>query len=232
MVDARERLSHLIELAGESTPDKQRALAFELCDLLTDWPTRYPAAMREPFEALLEKVLRRLDGTTRRMIAARLAARPETALAFLNEFYLDVPADARRAILARNADLPEHAQIEGATAEDELPLIEAARRVRGAEFAAALARFLDVTPPLAQRILDDMSGDGLAVACKGAGVRRATYSALALLAGADLRANPAARYERLSAFEDVPAEGARRMLAFWRRLHDDGPPQEPGARAA
>src|SRR5208337_2165496 len=109
MTDARERLSRLIELAGENTPEKQRALAFELCDLLIDWPQRYPPAMREPFEALLEKVLRRLDGATRRMIAARLAGHPETALALLNEFYFDVPADARTDILRRNAELNEPA---------------------------------------------------------------------------------------------------------------------------
>src|ERR1700722_15470694 len=126
MADAKERLSRLIDLAGETTPEKQRALAFELSDLLTDWPARYPAEMREPFEALLEKVLKRLDGTSRSMIAARLAAHAGSAVSLLNEFYFDVPAEERAAILARNA---EGEDAPGANVEpaDEARLIEAAR---------------------------------------------------------------------------------------------------------
>lgn len=222
MTDARERLERLIELAGESTPEKQRALAFELCDLLTDWPPRYPAAMREPFEALLEKVLRRLDGTTRRMIAARLATHPDTAIALLNEFYLDMPEEARAGILARNAASASPPSSDTETGDDA-PLIDAARHMRGSELATAFARFLGVPPVTAQRILEDTSGNALAVACKGARIRRATYSVLALLSLPDIRANPGIRYARLSAYDDIPQTGAHTMLDFWRRAHDDVP---------
>jgi hypothetical protein len=228
MTDARERLSRLIELASESTPDKQRALAFELCDLLTDWPQRYPVVMREPFEALLENVLRRLDGTTRRMIAERIGRHPDTALVLLNAFYLDMPVDVRPAILARNADGHAEAPPEDEPASGDAMLIDAARRSRGGELAGAFGAFLQIAPSLAQRILEDASGDALAVACKGAGVRRATYSALALLTMPDIRANPGARFARLSAIDAIPVDGAARMLGYWRMAHD-----EPGdARAA
>src|SRR5271167_4818440 len=156
MTDAKERLPRLIELAGETTPEKLRALAFELSDLLTDWPARYPMEMREPFEALLEKVLKRLDGTSRQMIAARLAAHPGTAVTLLNEFYFDVPAESRAAILARNAegdDAPNTLMDGG----DETRLIEAARYTRGRDFAAAFASFLHVPVSTAERILEDAS---------------------------------------------------------------------------
>ena len=145
MRDAKDRLSRLIELAGESTPEKQRALAFELYDLLIDWPQRYPLAMREPFEALLEKVLKRVDGTTRRMLAARLASHPTTAVTLLNEFYFDVPAEAKSAILRRNAALEEPLQNMPAYA-NEAELLAAARHVRGHDFAMALGDYLGVTP--------------------------------------------------------------------------------------
>jgi hypothetical protein len=231
MTDARERLQRLIELAGENTPEKHRALAFELCDLLFDWPGRYPAAMREPFEALLEKVLRRLDGTTRRMIAARLATHAETAITLLNEFYLDMPAEARVGILARNANFAEIAPQEDGHADDA-PLIDAARHTRGNELAAAFAHFLGVPAVTAQRILEDSSGNALAVACKGARVRRATFSALALLTLPEIRSNPTVRHARLSAFDDIPQGGADTMLDFWRRAHQDGPTIEAGVQAA
>ena len=75
MTDAKQRLTHLIELASTDAPETRRTLAVELCDLLIDWPPHYPAAMREPFEALLEKTVRIIDCETRRSLIAKLASR-------------------------------------------------------------------------------------------------------------------------------------------------------------
>jgi len=216
MSDARERLTRLIELASENAPEKQAALAFELCDLLVDWPQRYPQIMREPFEALLEKVLRRLDETTRRLIATRLSQHSETAVALLNECYFDVPTKARSVILDRNVDAPEEAP-SSVDVEGEARLIDIARRKTPAELAGELAKFLNVSPAMAQSILDDASGDALAVACRGANMRRATYSALVVFARGGPGTKADALYERLSAFDAIPENGARRMLGHWRR---------------
>lgn len=231
MADARARLTRLIELATQSAPEKQRALAFELCDLLLEWPARYPHAMREPFEVLLEKVLRRLDGTTRRLIAARFAGRTDTTLALLNEIFLDLPAEDRSAILRRNADNEGETPARLPDADDSI-LLEAARSWRGSEFVAAFARFLDIPPMTAKRILDDVSGNGLAVACKGGHLRRATFSALALLVASDLRTNPATRYAFLGAFDDIPLQGAERLLEYWRMTPMEHSPHEPDVQAA
>ena len=151
--------------------------------------------MREPFEALLEKVLKRLDGTSRQMSAARLARDSGTAVTLLNEFYFDVPAEERAAILARNAE-GDHAPDTTVEGADEVRLIAAARYTRGRDFAAAFASFLGVPVSTAERILEDASGNALTVACKGANVRRATYSALALLTVCELRINPGRRADR------------------------------------
>ena len=216
MSEPRERLTRLIELASENAPEKQAALAFELCDLLVDWPSRYPQIMREPFEALLEKVLRRLDETTRRLIATRLSQHSETAVALLNECYFDVPTKARSLILERNVQPSDEtpAQFD---ADGEARLVETARRAAPAEFMGQLAGFLGVSPAMAQSILDDASGDALAVACRGASMRRATYSALVVFAVGKRGANAGALYERLSTFDTIPENGARRMLGHWRR---------------
>jgi Uncharacterised protein conserved in bacteria (DUF2336) len=216
MPEPRDRLTRLIELASENAPEKQAALAFELCDLLVDWPPRYPQIMREPFEALLEKVLRRLDETTRRLIATRLSTHSETAVALLNECYFDVPTKARSLILERNheedADEPLRTDTEG-----EAKLIAAARKMGAIEFVTAFARFLRVSPAMAQSILDDASGDALAVACRGVGASRITYSVLATFAAGRLNADAATIYQRLAAFDTIPESGARRMLSHWRR---------------
>jgi len=216
VADARERLTRLIELASENAPEKQAALAFELCDLLVDWPPRYPQIMREPFEALLEKVLRRLDETTRRLIATRLSTHSETAVALLNECYFDVPTKARSLILERNHDEDDRDPVRADT-EGEARLVDAARRMGPVEFVDAFARFLGVSPAVAQSILDDASGDALAVACRGRGVSRITYSALAVFAAHRLNADAKSVYQRLTAFETIPENGARRMLNHWRR---------------
>jgi Uncharacterised protein conserved in bacteria (DUF2336) len=229
MTDARERLTRLIELASENAPEKQPALAFELCDLLVAWPERYPQIMREPFEALLEKVLRRLDETTRRLIATRLSGHSETAVTLLNEFYFDVPTKARGVILERNHETVDETS-QGADAEEEARLVEAARRMGAVEFVSAFAAFLHVPTATARSILDDRTGDALAVACRGAGAQRATYSSLVLFAAgntADIGAETL--YARLAAFDNVPEKGARRMLAYWRRGHN---PPRSDANAA
>lgn len=231
MSDARARLTRLIELATQSAPEKQRALAFELCDLLLEWPARYPHAMREPFEVLLEKVLRRLDGTTRRLIAARFAGRTDTTLALLNEIFLDLPIEDRSAILRRNADMAGEAPAIMAETDDTA-LLEAARSRHGSEFVTAFARFLDIPSTTAKRILDDGTANGLAVACKGGHLRRATFSALALLMAADLRTNPAIRYASLGAFDEIPLHGAERLLEYWRMTPVEHSPHEPGVQAA
>jgi len=216
MSEPRERLVRLIELASENTPEKQAALAFELCDLLVDWPPRYPQIMREPFEALLEKVLRRLDETTRRLIATRLSTHSETAVALLNECYFDVPTKARSLILERNHDGDADEPVR-ADAEDEKKLVAAARKMGAIEFVDAFANFLGVTPGMAQSILDDASGDALAVACRGRGLSRVTYSALAVVAAGRLNADANTIYQRLAVYDTIPETGARRMLSHWRR---------------
>ncbi|HEY8948065.1 MAG TPA: DUF2336 domain-containing protein [Rhizomicrobium sp.] len=213
MTDARQRLTHLIELATTNAPENRRTLAVELCDLLLDWPSHYPAAMREPFEALLEKIVRMIDADTRRALAEKLGAREETPLPLLNEFYFDAPSETRDAIVLRNALLEDGTQPELPNA-DEGAILSAARNTANGEFTASFAKMLGIAPATAERILHDHSARALAIVCKGAHLGRATFSALALLTesgngAADTR-------ERLSSFDTVPLTAAERLLDYWR----------------
>lgn len=229
MTDARERLSRLIELATEPGPEKQRALAFELCDLLTSWPDRYPQQMREPFEALMEKVLKRLDGTTRRMIAARLAAHAETPLSLLNGLYFDLALRDRARILACN-EATQTEEGQPLAASGEQLLIAAARQGDTAALVAAFVSALQIPKSVALRIVEDTTGNALAVACKAAGMARATYSALALLTVPQLRHEPAQRMPHLKDFESISPVAARALLAYWRRV--EHPAAKPDSAAA
>jgi hypothetical protein len=78
----------------------------------------------------------------------------------------------------------------------------------------ALSETLGVDQAMARQVLDDETGAALAVACKGAGLDRAAFSALALMAhpGRD-RAHA---YAVLDAFDNVPTSEATRVLRGWR----------------
>jgi hypothetical protein len=168
--------------------------------------------MREPFEALLEKTVRIIDGETRRALIAKLASRHETPVTLLNEFYFDAPEDTREAIVLRNALMDGTSTTPGHT--DEAALVTAARSKPQDQFTESFASLLGIARATADRILHDHSGRALALACKGAHLGRATFSALAVLSEAGM-ALDAAR-ERLSSFDSVPLTGAERLLDYWR----------------
>lgn len=215
---AKDRLRHLIELAQSEEPGNRRTLAGALCDLLLDWPQTYPENMREPFEALLEKAVRDVDAQTRRALAERLAPFRAAPMALLNELFFDAPPEAKSFILARNtektdADLaPEVTPVHG----DEQGLIALMRKARDDNFTRAFAKLLGVETGTASRILREESGEALAIACKGAHLARATFSALALL-NAPQEVNTAdAKYARLATYDAVRQDAAESMVRFWR----------------
>jgi hypothetical protein len=92
------------------------------------------------------------------------------------------------------------------------PLIEAARS--GKDLAKVLAENLGVDRKIAGRILDDKSGAKLAVACKGACIDRATFSALALLTHPAPDRSQA--FVMLDTFDTVPVAEASRRLRGWQ----------------
>lgn len=203
----RERLNHLLELAAQG-PAGRAALLGELTDLLLDWPKDYALAMRAPFEALLEKTAREVDPATRTDVAGRLEGHDELPVSLLNEFFLEASRELRARILALNDVLD--GETKNSASVDPAALLDAARTLNGA-FAEKFAQALSLPAPTAKEILTDASGQSLAVACKGSGLDRATFSSIALLTAHG--ANP---MERLSAYDQVPQTAAQRLTEFWR----------------
>lgn len=223
MPTAKERLCHLLELAEEG-PAQRTALVGELADLLLDWPSDWPEAMRTPVVALLEKTVRETDNDTRAKLAARLGGHGELPLDLVNEFYLSAPARVRREILMRNELVGDEAS--DTAAPDAAFLVATARDARVRDFAERLGSAFGIAPRTAQTILSDQSGEPLAVLCKGAHLDRAAFSALALLKGAPKDDTHAL----LAAFDTVPQHAAERLTQTWLNHH--APPEHAQTEAA
>lgn len=204
MRTAKERLSHLLELAAKGAA--QRAvLAGELAELLLDWPVQYPPAMRASFEALLEKIAREVDAAGRRDVARRFGRVGDASLSLLNELFLAAPDAMQHEILKRN---DAHASRSMAGIEGKVLLAQA--RSRG-DFTAALSRAAAIPRSIAEEILGDRSCRALAVVAKGGRLERSLFSAIAVLT-----IPSPDNFAALSVFESVPANGAANLLAFWR----------------
>jgi hypothetical protein len=198
---AKERLDQLLQLAAQA---RWPLLARELTDLMLAWPPDYPAGMQAPVEALLEIALRQSGDDTQAELALRLKGHPGLPLKLLNLLYLAAPAPLRREILMRNE--LEADGLEEAHADADALL--AAARGGNRDFARALGECLAIPQGIAAAILGDATGEALAVLCRGAGIDRATFSAVALLCGA--------KDMPLAAYDSVPGHAATRLVHFWR----------------
>ncbi len=203
MVAAKEQLGHLLVLVAER---RWTQLSCELADLVLAWPEDGPEAMREPMLALFETALREADDQTQAELAPRFAGRGDIPLKVLNLLYLAAPAPLRREILLRNAleqgETPLPAAADGA-------LILSAARNGARDFLSAFAVGAGVPRRIAQAVLSDASGEALAVLCRGRGLDRATFSAIALLKGP--------RDLPLTVFDTVAPQAAAPLVAAWRR---------------
>jgi len=144
------------------------------------------------------------------------AGYPQTMRGACEALLTKAARDADAATRARlRVQLCSHPELAGRVLPPESVtqgLIEMARH--GGNLVMALAARLGVDEKRAAQILEDETGVALAVACKGAGLDRATFSALALLArpaGDRIHA-----YAMLDAFENVPACEAAQVLNGWR----------------
>ncbi|HET7083662.1 MAG TPA: hypothetical protein VFI23_02760 [Rhizomicrobium sp.] len=178
---ASQKLSHLLQLADQG-PALRAALAEEVAELLSNWPSDYPDHMRGICEALLAKAARDVDQPTRARLRVLLCSSPELC----------------QRILPRDHSFQ--------------PLVEKARA--GTDLAVLLVESLGVNGKIAAEILDDDSGASLAVACKGAYLDRAVFSALALLAHPARDRGHA--FALLDTFDRVPVSEATRTLRQWR----------------
>lgn len=163
------------------------------------------------------------------------AALAEEAASLLMDWPADCPAEMRPvfenllARTAREVDAATRARLRVILYADRAlcarvlpredtvtPLIAAARQ--GTAVVPRLAEILSLDEARTAQILNEDTGEALAIACKGAGISRAAYSTLALLAFPKEHMT-----ERLAAYDGVATLEAARTLRAWRgaRLHSD-----------
>ncbi|MBS0472307.1 MAG: hypothetical protein JSR60_14640 [Proteobacteria bacterium] len=207
MPTPKERLSHLLELAAQGAGERAH-LAGEVADLLLDWPPQYPAAMRATFDALLEKIVREMEAPACAELAARFEGRDDAPLALLNEFFLCASPAMQDDLLARNeaAGPAPHIHLDGEA------LLSAARA--GGAASGTVASIAGISPRVAAAVLRDARA--LATLCKGGGIARATFSAMAILTGPARSVHE--NFAMLTVFDRVPENGAAHLVAHWR-LH-------------
>ena len=222
MPTAKERLSHLLELAAQGAGERS-ALAGEVADLLLDWPEQYPQAMRGTFVALLEKIVREMAGPSAAVLAARFRDRDDFPLTLLNEFFLYAPAPMKDAILLRNDALEPVA----CARIDSDALLGAARTAH--DFAVAVGAIAGLPDAVAGGLLTDPTSKGLATLARGTGINRATFSAMAILAGPARTVHE--NFAALAVYDGVPENGARQLVAYWR-ARQDAPAADAVTRAA
>jgi len=134
------------------------------------------------------------------------------------------PCEALLARAARDADEAVRANLRMQLCEDPLlaarilpgdnlgrTLIEMARA--GLDIRARFAEALDLSARRIDEIL--ASEHGLAIICKGLGVGRAAFSALAMLS--EGKSGVAQCYARLDGYDAVPAADAARKLKSWHK---------------
>ena len=206
----KERLMHLLKLAAEGEGVRTQ-LVQELCQILSDWPREYPPNARLPFETLLEKTIRDADAKTRADVADMVTRQCDASIDLLNQLYFAASTETRNEIVARNDCEPKRAT--GPADFDEGALIAAAR-LSADEFRARFARGIGISDNIAEETIRDDSGRSLAIVCKGAHARRATFSALALLTNAPR--SLAESNALLASYDAIPLGAAEQMLAYWR----------------
>jgi len=212
-ISPRERLNRLVELAAETSAAARRELTNEVADLLLDWPSAYPEAMREPFEALLEKSLADIEPKARALLADRFAKRGGIPLPILNALIFDAVPEARAEILSRNGAAAKEYAL-GDVCAEESALLAGLRVAHIDDIAPVLSAHLHIPQPTAARIVADVSAITLAALCRGVGLSRPTFSALAVLSSPS--ANADEHYRRLAAYDEVPDRAAASLLCHWR----------------
>lgn len=210
MFAARERLGQLLALAAER---RWKPLARELGDLVLYWPADFPDAMRGPIMALFETALCECDDETQTELAARMTGHSDMPLRLLNVLYLASPAPLRREILMRN-------ELEGPEIQEQTDAeaVLAATRRGARDFASALAEAAAIPRRVARNVLADDSGESLAVLCRGLGLNRAIFSAIALLR--------APTPMPLEVFDGVPDHAAACLVHDWRKRIDQAAPEQ------
>jgi len=154
--------------------------------------------------------LQEADEDTRARLAVRLGDLDDLPLGTVNGFFHCAPSAVRKIILQRNESAAGTSR--PIVVRDPLKLLAAAREENNTSFALQFSQAMHIPPHSTAEIFSDISGQSLAVLCKGVKLGRGFFSALALLVFKNEPIDPA----RLTAFEEISQRAADSITAFWQ----------------
>ncbi|MBB5518268.1 DUF2336 domain-containing protein [Amphiplicatus metriothermophilus] len=208
---ARNRGARLNDASLAALVAQARAIP-ELQAPLTARPDLSPLLMTRLYFAvaspLKREILRKADMLDPALIDAAIDACRSRLLAPSAETSPDPLETARQFIRSRI----------GTRSLNERLLRQMLDARRPAEFMLAFAYCVGVDIRAAQTILQDRSWESLAVACRAAGIERATFAKLIV----GLRKTPEEQKsgaQMLEIYMKIPQEAAERVMRFWRARH-------------
>src|SRR4051812_39473332 len=207
--------------------------------VLTDLYVQKPFHTREEetqYVELASGLIDAVDVPTRETVAARLRDYPAAPAAVLRKLSLGEPAiaqtpapqnedlaelffsatkDERRLILA-NLVVADETTFAPASAERLARLEAAAMQRNPSEFARLLRAPLHIAPHIADRIVQDSSGEALVVAAKALGMQAAALQRVLLFVNPTIGNSVARVYELADLYAELSPEAAAQMVALWR----------------
>jgi hypothetical protein len=239
---ADPRLDGLFDLALRDGVDIRPTLLRVLTDLYVQKPF-HTADEETQYVELANGLIECVDEGTRATVAAVLAAYPGSPAAILcrlqgseapvraparasappppvrddlTELFFSAAPEERRLILANLLPEPAARRPRPASGETLARLETAALQRNPAEFARALRAALQLAPALADRIVEDATGEPLIVAAKAVGMPAAMLQRVLLLLNPSIGQSVSRVHELAALFEDIGAEAAEQMVAIWR----------------
>jgi uncharacterized protein (DUF2336 family) len=224
------RLDGLFDLAVRDGVDIRPSLLRVLTDLYVQKPF-HTREEETQYVELATGLIDAVDDATRMSVAARLhsyRAAPAAVLQKLSavetsqpssgdpiELFFSASSEERRLILT-NMVVSGQTRFVPASA-DRLARLEAAAMQRNpAEFARLMRAPLAIAPALADRIVQDASGEALVVAAKALGMSAAVLQRVLLFLNPAIGHSVARVYELADLFDALSPQAAAYMLALWR----------------
>jgi uncharacterized protein (DUF2336 family) len=233
------RLDGLFDLASREGVDIRPTLLRVLTDLYLQKPF-HTREEETQYVELAGGLIDAVDDATRASIAARLRDYPAAPTVLLHKLSIAEPPGAQavppkpddlaelffsasreeRRLILSNLVIAESTRFAPASPERLQRLEAAAMQRNPAEFARLLRAPLHIAPHLAERIVQDGSGEALVVAMKALGMPAAALQRVLLFLNPMIGNSVRRVYELADLFDELSPQAASQMLALWR---DDAP---------
>jgi hypothetical protein len=227
------RLDGLFDLASREGVDIRPTLLRVLTDLYVQKPF-HTLEEETQYVELATGLIDAVDAATRESVKARLREYPAAPAAVLQrlgvgeaqqrlpaqspdliELFFSASSEERRLILS-NLIVPDHTRFAPASPEHLARLEAAAMQRNPSEFARLLRALLHIAAPLADRIVQDATGEALVVAAKALGMQAPALQRVLLFLNPTIGKSAARVYELASLFDEISPEAATQLVALWR----------------